>query len=228
MATVQLAGNNVGGVVQGVNGVYQMAADGTFTVDTKDAPACLALGMTYIKTRSTSYYTGGSVLAASAAASIASTTLSNGALTILAQPDVSRQIAVIMGTSTTAITAGSVAITYLANDGSTQTDNLTAVLAASAVSTQFLSKGVSHINTAVVSGLVGGLTPYIFAGLTATIALPVDLGTVDLVVTKENVTGADETVGTLSTVSLGCIAPTSAPNATRTYSFLYAYTAPTA
>lgn len=228
MATVQLAGNGVGGTVQGANGVYQMASDGTFTVDTKDASACLALGMTYIKTRSTSYYTGGAVAAASAAATIASTALSNGTLTIAAQPDVPRQIAVVMGTGTTAITAGSVAITYLANDGSTQTDNLTAVLAASASSTQFLSKGVCHISTATVSGLVGGLTPFIFAGLTTTIALPVDLGTVDLTVIKENVTGVDEAVGTLSTVSLGCIAPTSAPNATRTYSFLYAYTAPTA
>ncbi len=226
MSTVQMYGNGVGGVFQGNYGTYQATSDGTFTIDARDITPALLLGMTYVNKTFDAYYTGGAPAAASAAAYVSSASLSNGNLTIAAQPDVTRQAALVVGTGTTAVTAGSIALTYIANDGTTQTDTFSAVVGASATTTQFTSKGVVHIASGTVSGLVGGTSPFVYLGSTSVLSVPVSPGATDFSVQKENVTGADETVGTLSTVTLGSIAPTSAPNGTRTYSFMYTYYGP--
>lgn len=224
-ATAKLACNIVGGLVQGNFGVYQAVSGGTITVDTRDVPSLLALGMTYVTTPAEVYSPAKAPAAASAAAMVASVALSNGALTIAASPDVPRPVAVVLGNGTAPITAGTVTLGYTANDGSLTTDVFSAALLASAGATLFTSKGVVKISTGFVSGLVGGTSPFIFAGTTAALTVPVAQGATGVSFFSETVDGAAETIGT-STTTLGGITPTTAPNGTHTYSFGYNYTAP--
>ena len=226
MANVQLAGGSFGGVIQGAFGTYQVATDGTFTVDTRDAPSCLALGMAYIKNATRSYVTPLAPAAATVSRIVASVALSNGALTIAANPDVPRPVAIEVNPGTAAITAGNLAVTYEGNDGQLLTENVSLVCAASAPFTNDLSRGVVTISSATVSGLVGGHTPFIRLNTTAELSVPVDPNTVDFAVTREYDNGATAAIGATS-VALGSIAPTAAPNATNTYSFMYVYTSPT-
>lgn len=226
MPTIQLAGNGFGGIVQGNFGTYQAASDGTFTVDTRDAPEMLRLGMVYVKQAQRAYTAALAPAAAATGAIVASGALSNGTVAITANPDIMRPVAFEVGTGTGAITAGSIAVTYNANDGSVTTDTLTCVCPASSSTTQTLSKGVVSISSIVVSGLTGGTSPWRRANTTAALALPVDVGTVDLAVTREYDAGATIAVGTLTT-SLGCITPTTAPNSTVTYAFQYNFISPT-
>ena len=225
MATfVTLSVGNIGGTIDGNFGTYVPAADGTISADTRDVPALLTLGATYVSKRSTTYYTNIAPGAATVGQLVASGALANGAISVTNQPDVMRQGAMKIAAGTSAITGGTVSIVYKANDGTNTTDVLPATAGASGTATSFLTKGVAHITSITVAGLVGGTSPGIQIDTTASISLPVDPGTVDLTVFKENSNTADETVGTLSTVTLGTIAPSTAPNGTHTYSFAYAYT----
>lgn len=225
MSTVVLAGGPVGGLVQGNFGSYPAASDGTYTVDARDAPALLALGMNYVKATVRSYTIPAAPLVATSGKIVASAALSNGGLTIANQPDVARPANVVIGTGTAAITAGSLAMTYTGNDGVVTTDTVSLVLAASSGNTISTSKGMQKIATMIVSGLAGGTSPFIHIDTTAAVSVPVDVGAVDFGVYGEIVDGAVETVGTLAT-ALGSIAPTTAPNGTHLYSFNYNFVAP--
>lgn len=227
MATVQLAGNGFGGVVQGNFGTYTAASDGTFTVDTRDAPPLIARGMAYTQHQNTSHTLPLAPLAAGVGAIVSSGALSNGTVAVTAQPDWMRPVNVEVGTGTTAITAGTIAVTYTGNDGVVTTDTLNLACALSSAVTQSLSKGVISISSIVVAGLTGGTSPWLRLSRTASIALPVAPGAVDFAVSREYDAGATIAVGTLSTTVLGAIAPTTAPNGTVTYSFAYSYTSPT-
>lgn len=226
MANVQMAGNGFGGVVQGNYGTYQAASDGTFTVDTRDAPTMLALGMTYVGKVGGGYTFPLAPAAAAAGHIVASGALSNGSVAVSNQPDVARQVSVVVGAGTTAITAGTVAVTYTGNDGQSATDTLQLACAASGTVTQFLSRGVVNISAIAVAGLIGGASPFIFMNTTATLSLPVGPSAVDFSVTREYDAGATIAVGAASS-TLGSITPTTAPNGTVTYSFLYGYVTPT-
>jgi hypothetical protein len=223
--TVQLAGNGFGGLIQGNFGNYQQATDGTFTVDTRDAPPLLARGMAYVRQQAQSHTTPLAPGVATIGAIIASGALSNGTVAITANPDVPRPVDIEVGTGTGAITAGTVAITYVGNDGASGTDTLSAVCGASTSTTQTLSRGVVTITSVTVAGLVGGTSPWIRASTKAQVSVPVAAGAVDVAFIREYDTGATVAVGTAGT-ALASIAPTNAPNATRTYSFVYDYTAP--
>jgi hypothetical protein len=226
MTTVQLAGNGFGGVIQGNYGNYQAAADGTFTVDGRDAPPLIALGMAYVLHNNVSYTLPLAPAAASVGAIVASGALSNGTVAVTAQPDTMRPVNVEVGTGTGAITAGSVAVTYVGNDGQSGTDTLSLACGASTSVTQGLSRGVVTISSIAVSGVVGGTSPWLRFSRTAAVSLPVGPGAVDFVVNREYDAGATIAVGALAT-ALGSITPTTAPNGTVTYSFNYGYTAPT-
>lgn len=225
---VVLAGNNIGGTVLGAFGPYQQATDGTFTVDSRDVPELLKAGMSYIQ-KETSYFdtSPATPLAAASGQAVASTALSNGTVAVSNQPDVMRPLNVIIGTGTSAPTAGSVAIAYVANDGSTQTDTFTTLPAASGSVTQATSKGVAHINTITIAGVTGGTSPWLRVDTTAAIAVPIGVGAQDFKETLEFHDGTVETNGTLQT-SLGCIAPSTAPNGTHTFGFAYTWIQPTA
>jgi hypothetical protein len=226
MPTIQMAANGFGGIIQGAFGTYQLGADGSFTVDTRDAIDLLRLGLTYVKQSARTYVLPLAPAAASVGAIVASAALSNGTLTVLAQPDVMRPVNVEIGTGTTAITAGSVTVTYVGNDGASGSDVIPAAMAASTAVTTALSRGVMTITSAVVAGVAGGTSPWVRLSRTAALSVPVDPGTIDFVVTREYDAGATIAVGTLST-SLGSIIPTTAPNGTVTYGFNYNFVAPT-
>ena len=227
MATIQLAaGGGVGGIVRGNYGTYQQASDGTYTVDTRDVPALLAIGMTYVQQLTTSYTLPLAPGAATVGYIVASVTMTNATLTIAHQPDVARPVQVVIGAGTSAITAGSVAVTYRGNDGLVGTDTFTLATAASGTSTYTTSRGVVTVSSAVVSGLVGGASPYIELNTTSALSLPVAPGAIDLVLLREYDAGATVALGTLG-VSLASVTPTTAPNGTVTYSFTYAYISPT-
>ena len=226
MPNVQLAGNGFGGYIQGNYGNYSIGVDGTFTVDTRDAPALLALGMSYTKMVSNSFTFPIVPPAAAIGAIVASGALSNGVVAVTAQPTVTRPVNVEVGTGTTAITAGTVAVTYRGNDGVVATDTFPLACALSSATTQGLSRGVVSISSIVVAVLVGGTSPWLRLSTTAALSLPVDPNTVDFAVNREYDAGATIAVGTLG-VSMGSIFPTTPPNGTATYSFGYTYTAPT-
>jgi hypothetical protein len=231
---VQLAGGSVGGLVQGAYGNYAQAADGTFTVDARDAPSLLALGMNYIRNMTTTYNTPMNPGIATLGQIIASGALSNGPAAIAHQPDAMRQVNIVVGAGgATAVTAGNVAVTYLANDGTTQTDNISAVVALSASTTTSLSKGVAHINTVVIGGILGGASPYIRGDTTAALAVPIAPNSVDINFFKETVNLVDEAIGSVVGLPPGCITPTTNPSGavgagSNSFSFGYAYVAPAA
>lgn len=226
MSTIQLAGNGFGGLVQGNFGTYQAGTDGTFTVDTRDAPPLLVLGMAYTQHNNSSYTLPLAPAAAAIGAIVASGALSNGTVAVTANPDTMRPVDIEIGTGTTAITAGNLAVTYVGNDGLVTTDNFSAIAALSTSTTVTTSKGVVSISAIAVTGLVGGTAPWRRLSTKAQVSLPVQPGAVDFVVNREYDAGATVAVGALAT-ALGSITPTTAPNATVTYSFAYSYTAPT-
>ena len=226
--TVIMSLNTIGGIIQGEYGTYQAGADGTAVVDTRDASALLKLGASYISKVNTGYNTPVAPGTATVGQIVASTALANGAIAITNQPDAMRQVAVRVAPGTPGITAGVVAVSYIGNDGLLGTDTLTLVTAANTTLTQFLSRGVEHVSTINVSALAGGGSPHIALDTTATLSVPVGPNAKDFAVGKETLETGDETVGTLSTATLGSIAPTSAPNASHTYSFAYSYIAPEA
>lgn len=228
MPTVQLAGNGFGGVVQGNFGNYQAASDGSFTVDARDAPSLLAQGMAYVKQTSRAYALPLAPAAASVGGLLASGALSNGSVSLTTQPDTMRPVNFEWGTGTTAITAGTAVITYTGNDGVVGSDTISLVTALSTANTVALSRGVQSIAASgiVISGLVGGTSPWRRVSTTAGLAVPVDPNAVDFVVNREYDAGATIAVGALISTVLGGITPTTAPNATVTYSFNYSYLSP--
>lgn len=228
MAMIQLAAGTVGGLVQGNFGSYPQQSDGTFLVDTRDAPAMLTLGMQYANKSTRVYNPPAAPLVATVGKIVASAALSNGALTIANQVDVPRPAVVVIGTGAAAITAGVASLTYIANDGTTQIDVVPLNLLASTGATVVTSKGVQKMVTGVVSGLVGGSSPFIHIDTTATISVPVDPGAVDFGVYAEYVDGVAETNGAVVAGSLGGITPTTAPNGTHLYSFGYTFVSPVA
>lgn len=242
MATVKLfAPAGSGGSIQtAFSGTVFVQSDGTVTVDARDVANLVQLGYEFAITRHAVYVTPCMPIAAAAAVTVASATISNGTLSIAAQPDVPRQLQTIINPGTTAITAGNLALTYTANDGTTQVDNSSLIMAAGAAAgtitaTFTTSKGVEHLTSAIVTGLVGGTTPGIQVGVNAVIALPLDPRFVDLVVTKETKmaitatsgvsTGTDEAVGSVI-ASGGLITTTSAPNAALYFALHYTWVMP--
>jgi hypothetical protein len=222
MSLVQLAGNGFGGVIYGNFGTYTMSADGTFTVDTRDVPSLLATGMSYITPMTALYSTPVPPLAAAVGGVVASTALSNGTLAVGTQTDVMRPVNVEVGTGTLPITAGTATITYRGNDGLVGTDTFSLACPLSASVTQTLSRGVVNISAITVAGVVGGVSPWIRLSRTAAISVPVGPGAVDFAVTREYDAAATIAIGTLAS-ALGSIAPTTAPNGTVQYSFMYVY-----
>ena len=227
MPSVQItSAPGFGGIIMGNFGTYQQATDGSYTVDARDVPALLTQGFNYVRTQNIAYTLPLAPAAAAIAGIVSSGALSNGTLAITHQPDVMRPVNVEVGTGTTAITAGTVTVSYTGNDGALASDTLPLVCALSTAVTQGLSRGVDTISSITVAGLVGGTSPWIRLSTTAAVSVPVAPGAIDFTVNREYDAGATIAVGTLAT-ALASITPTTAPNATVTYSFFYTYTAPT-
>jgi len=226
MSLVRLAGNGFGGIVEGNFGIYQAASDGTFTVDTRDAPSCLQIGMNYISITNLQYAPPIPPAAAAVGGVVSSGALSNGTIAVSTQPTVMRPVTFEVGTGTGAITAGTATIVYVGNDGQIDTDVLSLVCSASSSVTQYLSRGVVTISSITIAGLTGGTSPWARMSTTATLSMPVEPGAVDFTVNREYDNNATIAVGALLSTVLGSITPTTAPNATLNYSFSYTYVSP--
>lgn len=182
-------------------------------------------------------------VAAAAAVTVASTSLVAGAsLSIAAQPDVPRQLQIVVNAGSLTLVAGcNLAMNYNANDGTTQTDNLSfGGLAAAGTQTLTTTKGVEHLISAVPTVLSAGAATNagVQIGTNGTLALPVDTGfaSTQFKVTKETkvtptngtlglVVPADESIGTV-TAAGALIAPTTAPDGTHDFCFDYSYAYP--
>lgn len=223
---MSIGSSNLGSVIQGNGGTYAVASDGTFIANASDVPDLLKIGCVYVQAVTKSYGQTPAVATATVGKFVASTTLANGSFTVAAQPDVPRQGQFVIGAGTVAISAGTISLTYIANDGSTQTDVLSLVTPVSGTATLFTSKGMIHINTPTAAGLVGGATPYIYMSSTSVLSVPVDFNTKDVTFIKETIDTGDEAIGTVNANTLASIQPTVVPNGTHTYSWLYTQNTP--
>lgn len=201
---------------------YTPDVNGAINVSNNDVPSALAAGWGIASTR-LSYFSVTTPAAANAVGIVASAALSNGALTIAAQTDVLRPLQVRVDPGTSAITGGSVTLSYVANDGSTVVDILPLAAAASTPVTLNTTKGCLLLNSATVAGLVGGTSPKIQVGTTAALAVPLAQGFSGFSVLRENDDGSNVTIGSV-VASAGTITPTAAPNGTHSYSFGYVST----
>lgn len=220
------ASAGLGGIIQGLFGTYAPASDGSYSVDTRDAASLLARGISYVSQQTDTWTTPVAPATATVGEIVASAALSNGSLTIANQPEVMREVVVVVGAGTVAVTAGNVAVTYVGNGGQSHTDNISAVCAASGTTTQPLSQGAISVTSAVVSGVVGGASPFVELNTTAAISVPLSAGSIDATFLREYDSGATVALGTAVANVLGTITPTNAPNGTRTYTFVYSYVGP--
>ena len=231
------APSGVGGLIQAPNGTYIVGSDGTTTVNAADVQALQALGFQFAVSQHESYFTAAAA-AASATAVVSSVALSNGTLTIAAQPDVPRQLQAVVFPGTLPITAGVLTMTYTAIDGTTQVDALSMVMGSQAAGTAGgtlqTTKGVEHLTSAVITALAGGAAQNgIEIGTNTYLGLPMPPRYVDMAVTKETkvtMTGgfpipSDEAVGTV-VASSGLISPTVSPDAQHSFIFDYNFVSP--
>lgn len=225
MSTVQLNAASIGGLIQtGHSGNIQVPADGIITVDSRDAATLLAAGASYIRA-STKQQVITTPIAGAVGQFVASVAFANGTATIANQPDVPRLGSVRVDPGTSAITAGNVAVTYIAIDGTTQVDNLSAITAASTVASQNVSKGIAKINSVVTTGLAGGASPKLQMDSLNQLGVLADPGFVDFSVLDLKVDNADSGVASVATAA-ACFTPSTAPNGTHTYNVLAAFNSP--
>lgn len=228
MTTAKVSLASVGGLVQlPFTGNVAVPADGIVTVDTRDIPDVLRLGGAYIGSFTKFQPLSGTPRAASAARIVASTSLSNKTLTIANQPDIPRQLNLVWDPGTVAMTAGNVAVTYKANDGTTQVDNLSLVTAASTPATLATSKGVVSLTSAIITAVAGGASPGVQIDDTNSMSVFVDAGYQDFAISQAFVDGA--VIGTSAVAtSAASFTPSTAPNGTHTYGAAFTYNAPNA
>jgi hypothetical protein len=214
-----------------VNGnTYTAAASGFISnVAPGDVSALIAAGCRFSNLRID--WLGPFVpLAAAANRIVTSVAAANGGLTIAAQPDVPRPLAIVLTPGAAAVTAGSLAVVYNNQQGVAITDTFSLVTGSGVNLTLNTTQGASHVTSAAITAFAGGSSPTIVIGTTASITLPLPGVFANLTVWKENVDNADETVGTLTTTGsvaastlTANIATTTAPNATHSFTFGVAY-----
>ena len=162
MTTVVMNASAIGGTLNlPFTGQVVVPANGIITVDARDGLDLLRDGATYVRTYQRATYFQ-SPRNGSAGRIVASTALANGTLTIANQVNVPRQLSVLLQNGAGApVTAGNLALTYVANDGTVQVDNFSCVLASSGTATISTSKGVQVMtaSAAIVTGIVGGSSP---------------------------------------------------------------------
>lgn len=227
MATVQMStrGSSLGGTVEGQFGIYTADVNGNITADSRDVASLLAAGCSFLR-KASEWMTLPNAPAAANPTAYYSGALSNGNTMFSAQPDVMRQAAVVISAGTSALTAGNLAVTYLGNDGQSGVDNVSTIVAASGTATIFLSRGVAHFTSGVITGVAGGASPTYEIGSTNALALAVDPNAGAIALNKEDNSGSDVAVGTIQSASLGCVVPHANPNGTLTYAWAYTYLAP--
>lgn len=227
MTLVTMNAAAIGGAIDlPYTGRVVVPANGTITVDSRDVLALMIEGATYMSTIQRSAYFP-AARAATAGRLVASTALTNGTLAIANQVDVPRQGQVIMGNGAgPPITAGNLALTYIANDGAPQVDNFSAVLASSGAATSATSKGIQVINSAIVTGIVGGSSPFVYISDTNSLSFVVEPGFQGFALVREAVDATTEISGQTVASSAASVTPSTAPNGTHNFSMSATYQYP--
>jgi hypothetical protein len=211
------------GSFQGPNtGSVSAGADGTFTIDPRDM--AFALGAGYVPARTDfRLHSITTPAAASSGLLFASAALTNGTKAIAADVDVMRQIAVVVIPNSPGITAGTLTLTYDANDGTiAQVDVLPLATPFNTNLSLFASKGSSRMRSQVIAGLTGGGTPGIFIGTTAALAVPIPPGAQDAAIVSEFLDAAIVSVANAGALtSAGIYTPHTVPNATHNFAVTY-------
>ena len=224
MTQVQMNASAIGGTLQLPNtGTINVPANGVITVDSRDVAPLLAAGAKYTGSKVTSQDLGVPI-AGAVGQFVASVAFANGTLTIANQPDVPRLASVRIDPGTTALTGGNVAVNYIANDGTTITDNFTGITPASTVASVNTSRGVVEIKSVIVTGVAGGTSPKIQMDSLNSLGLVVDPGFVGFTALKATVDDADIGIASVQSTA-ACITPSTAPNGTHTFELAGAYSA---
>jgi len=158
----------------------------------------------------------------------AATTPANHALTVVAQPPHARKLAfgIVVGTSTTtAITAGSIAISGLDQDGF-QCDEVVSLIANASDATRKSAHAYAHVTSMTLSGYVAsgsGTGNTVSVGVAPDFGLPSCTNSRDLKVTKVTkivmgtaagtVVASDDAVAATVDATARTYAPTTAPDA---------------
>jgi len=243
MAIKMIAPAGIGGLVQGSSGVsYTTASDGTISnVLSGDVISLLRAGWRLFSQDVKRCFIS-SPLPADLISTVAAVTPSNVALTIAAQPPQPRklQIRIVIGTTTTtAITAGNLALVGVDQDGNVVSENIS--LIANASVTLKSANAYASLTSATVSGYVAsgsGTGNTVGLGPSNDFGLPGAAGVIDFAVVKStkitkvlgtsNIAADDvASTGTVDAVAR-TFAPTTAPaaNGLVDYEFSYLFGVP--
>lgn len=148
--------------------------------------------------------------------------VADGALTIAAQPDYPRKLQVRIVDGDSSISAGTVDLVGVGPSGEAVSESISLT---GGTATKISTKAYATLTSATVASLAGAAAgDTISIGVGAALGLPgqkTPLGAT-FAVHKANVDNANEAVGTVDATA-GTIIPTSAPNATRNFTFWYTY-----
>jgi|SRR5579859_3350101 len=220
MATVLLrAPLGSAGSVQGPNGIlYTIGADGAVAVDTTLAAQLLRAGWSYFFGDTGTVYFAAPIASELVTIVAATIPVSGTPYTIAAQPAFARKLNV-RGVYSGAV-AGLV-VNIVGTDGRGNAVSETVNVAAASSTTFITANAYSHVTSVTPVGTVTNVTT-IGVGVSTAFALQLPPNFSDLVVYKENMDGADVTVGTVDTVA-GTIIPSTLPNATHNYQWWYGF-----
>jgi hypothetical protein len=217
---MSIAGVPVGGTIRTeYSGVLAAGADATVTVDSRDAVNLLTMGARYVSSTTRSQ-TITNPRASSAGRIVASAPLSDGTLTVANQPDTARQCLVTVNPGSTDVTSGVITVSYIANDGTSQTDTIPAATSGATPNSARTSKAVLQMNSVSVSGTEGGTSPRVQIDDTDALGLLLDAGFADLNVIAARAGTAVDTGATADPLS-GCVTPGTPPNGSTSYSYIY-------
>jgi hypothetical protein len=223
---VTLDATVIGGtIIPGGAEARKNASAGPITVKGIDAPSYLQAGAKFVQSRQVQASSIVAPRAGSAARIVASAALSNGTLSIANQPDVPRQLAAIFDPGTSALTAGNLALTYVANDGTTQVDNMSVVTPASTIKTVTTSKGVVSVTSAIVTAVAGGASPNRQINDTNSLSMSVPPYFSGFALTRTYADGVVNGTTAIATAAAS-YTPSTTPNGTVTYQAIANVTAP--
>jgi hypothetical protein len=222
MPQVNMNASAIGGTLQlPFSGVVQVPTNGLITVDSRDVTILLRQGALYANSSTrTGTYNG--PIAGAAGQLVTSTSFANGTLSIANQPDFPRAAFVRIWPGTVDVTGGQVAVSYIANDGTTQVDNISGIGPATVAISVNLSKGIVHLNSAIVTGVAGGGAPGVQIGTLNQLAAMVDAGFANFSILTLEVDSALSGLVTTFT-NTGIFQPSTVPNGTHIYGFNYAF-----
>jgi hypothetical protein len=203
--------------------LYEPDVYGRINVQPGDVGPLIDAGAAFPAFVNNRSYNAGAAAAASATLVTNGAALANGAIAIAAQPDVPRPLIFAFIPGAAAITAGLIAIVYWGNDGQEHTENVSLITPSGVTKSYTTLFGAALLVSQTVSGLVGGSTPTINVGTTASLALPMSPNGAPVNVYLEETNAASNTVSPYNPAN-GVITPATAPDAGDTFAWNYTET----